>query len=100
MRCDTACTLSGDGTVTPRAKPKKRKGHKAPKPVVARLTARPRKLAAGQSTVLRLTLSKRDALRLRRALGRLRGLDADVQLLAGGDIGEPTTQALDLRPTS
>lgn len=102
--CDTGCTLTATGTLTPRAKPKRpkrKKGQKkrppAPKPVVVALRADQQQIAAGSTGLVRLKLSTTSMRRLRKALGRHRGLLAEVQITASGDAGEPTSQTLILK---
>jgi len=104
LGCDTACTLTATATLTPRAAPRtppKPKGRRPPAPrrVIVTLRAPQRKIAAGSTGVLRLTFSKGEAARLRKALGRSRGLVADVQLTATADAGDPTSQTLNLKVT-
>jgi DNA-binding beta-propeller fold protein YncE len=84
--CDTTCRLTVSGVVAPRALP--RKG----KPVSAPLKAQPVTIPAGGSRIVRLTLSDRDAKRLRAALHGKRGLQATVELAATGPAGPPTSQ--------
>jgi DNA-binding beta-propeller fold protein YncE len=83
--CDTACTLEVTATLTPRSRPPR--GRRA---VVVRLATVKREIAAGESGIVRLALSDRDARRLRRALRGRRGLLARVQLTASATAGEPT----------
>jgi DNA-binding beta-propeller fold protein YncE len=83
--CDTACTLTATATLTPRARP--RKGHRA---VTVKLAAVKRPIPAGESAVVRLALSNRDAARLRRALRGRHGLVASVKLTATAAAGPPT----------
>jgi tripartite motif-containing protein 71 len=103
--CDTACTIHASATITPRAapvappRPKKGKPRPAPARVVVTLTAPERRIPAGSTALVRLTLSAADAARLRRALGRRRGLIAAVQLTATADVGDPTSQTLTLKLT-
>ncbi|MGI9098614.1 MAG: 6-bladed beta-propeller [Solirubrobacteraceae bacterium] len=84
--CDTICTLTATGTLTERAKPRRRK--KAFSVSLRRVTA---KLPAGETKVVRLTLSRTQVKRLRGALKRRSGLTATLQLVATADVGEPTT---------
>jgi DNA-binding beta-propeller fold protein YncE len=83
--CDTACALTATATVTPRARPAK--GHRA---VTVKLATVKRSIPAGESAVVRLTLSDANARRLRRALRGRRGLVARVQLTATPAAGPPT----------
>ncbi len=92
---DTAATIEASGTL--RVTPKRRKGSKKKlKPVVVALTLPQRKLAAGQSAVLRLSLSAKSATKLRKALGGRKAIAASVQITATADAGEPTSQTLRL----
>src|SRR4051794_2545603 len=83
--CDTACTLTATATLTPRAQPAK--GRRA---VTVKLATVTRPIPAGESAIVRLALSDRDAARLRRALRGRRGLLATVQLSATAAAGPPT----------
>ena len=49
------------------------------------------KLPAGETKVVRLTLSRTQVRGLRRALGRRKGMTLTLQLVATADAGEPTT---------
>jgi hypothetical protein len=84
--CDTICTLTATGSLTERAKPRRRK--KAFSVSLRRVTV---KLPAGEAKIVRLQLSRTQVKRLRRALKRRRGLTATLQLVATADVGEPTT---------
>jgi tripartite motif-containing protein 71 len=84
--CDTACTLRATATLTPRARP--RRGRRAVTVTLAQVT---RDIAAGESGVIRLTVSRAQVRRLRRALRGRRGLVVRVQLTAAAAAGEPTT---------
>lgn len=103
--CDTTCTLTASATLTPRAapvappRPKKGRTRPIPKRVVVTLSTPGRKIAGGTSALVRFGLTKADAARLTKALGRFRGLVAEVQLTATGDAGDPTSQSLDLKLT-
>jgi DNA-binding beta-propeller fold protein YncE len=92
--CDTGCTLTATATLTPRARPPK--GRKA---VTVALKAAKRTIPAGESAIVRLTLSNSGAKRLRRALRGRRGLLARVQLTATAAAGPPTVvdQRLNVR---
>jgi DNA-binding beta-propeller fold protein YncE len=83
--CDTGCTLTASATLTPRARPAK--GRRA---VTVALGAVNRTIPAGESAIVRLTLSDAGARRLRRALRGRRGLVARVQLTATAAAGPPT----------
>ncbi|HEX2105575.1 MAG TPA: NHL repeat-containing protein [Solirubrobacteraceae bacterium] len=83
--CDTACALEVTATLTPRARPPR--GRRA---VTVALAAVRRAIPAGESGVVRLVLSDRNAARLRRALRGRRGLVARVQLTATAAAGDPT----------
>jgi len=84
--CDTACSLEVTATLTPRSRPPR--GRRA---VTVRLAPVRREVPAGESGVVRLELSDRNAARLGRALRGRRGLVARVQLTATAAAGEPTT---------
>jgi DNA-binding beta-propeller fold protein YncE len=83
--CDTVCTLTATGTVTERAKPRRRK-----RAVSVSLRQVKTTIPAGDSKVVRLTLSRTQVRRLRRAMGRRRGLTLTVQVVATDAIGSPT----------
>jgi DNA-binding beta-propeller fold protein YncE len=92
--CDTICTLTATGTLTERAKPRRRK--KAFSVSLRRVTV---KLPAGEAKVVRLQLSRTQVKRLRRALKRRKGMTATLQLVAAADVGEPTTVSRQLPAT-
>jgi tripartite motif-containing protein 71 len=106
LGCDTACTVTATAVLTPRAaprkppKPKKGKPKPAPRRVVITLGTPERRIAAGSTGLIRLTFTKADAAKLKKALGKYRGLLAEVQLTASGDAGDPTSQTLNLKLTS
>jgi tripartite motif-containing protein 71 len=83
--CDTVCTVRATGTVTERGKPRKRK-----RAASATLRAVRTKIAAGESKIVRLTLSRSQVARLRKAMRRRRGLTVTVQIVATAAAGEPT----------
>jgi tripartite motif-containing protein 71 len=103
--CDTACTITASATITPRnapirpPKPKKGKRPPAPKRVVITLKAPLKQISAAGTGLVRLTFSQFAAAQLKKALGPYRGLDAEVQLTASGDAGDPTSQTLNLKLT-
>ncbi|MCW2957956.1 MAG: hypothetical protein JWP18_759 [Solirubrobacterales bacterium] len=105
LGCDTACTITASATLTPRAAPvappKPKKGQRKPAPprVVVTLATPQRRIPAGSTALVRLTFTKADAARLAKAVGRLSGLVAEVQLTAAGDVGDPTSQTLVLKVT-
>jgi tripartite motif-containing protein 71 len=61
--CDTVCTLTATGTVTERNKPSKRK-----RAVSATLRPAKTTVPAGETKVVRLTLSSAQVARLRKAM--------------------------------
>ena len=83
--CDTVCTLTATGTVTERSKPRKRK-----RAVSVTLKAVTAKLPAGETKVVRLTLSRAQVARLRKAMRSRRGVVVTLQLTAVAAAGEPT----------
>jgi len=83
--CDTVCTVTATGTVTERAKPRKRR-----RAVSVSLRQVKTKIPAGESKVVRLTLSRVQVRRLRKAMGKRRGLTLTVQVVAADAIGSPT----------
>ena len=82
---DTVCTVTATGTVTERSKPRKRK-----RAVSASLREVRAKVAAGDSQIVRLTLSRTQVAKLRRAMKGRRGLTVTLQIVAKADVGEPT----------
>jgi len=84
--CDTVCTMKATATLTERSKPRKRR-----KAVSVSLRPVTTQLPAGETKVVRLALSRTQVARLRRALGKRRGLTLTLQLLATADAGDPTT---------
>ena len=86
LGCDTACTITISAAITPRAAPPRGKRQTS-------VTLKPPKttLAAGQSTIVRLALSAKQAAALRRALKGRRGLSVAVQISAAASAGDPTT---------
>jgi tripartite motif-containing protein 71 len=83
--CDTVCNVVATGIVTERHKPAKRK-----RAVSVSLRRAKAKVAAGDSKIVRLTLSKTEVKRLRKAMRNRRGLTLTVQLVATAAVGEPT----------
>jgi DNA-binding beta-propeller fold protein YncE len=89
--CDTACALNVTLAVSPRSAPPR--GRK-------RVTITLRgalQLPAGESRILRLTLTDAQAARLRRALRGRRGLDGDLRLVATAAAGAPSEVTSRLR---
>ena len=84
--CDTICTVEVTGTLTERDKPRKRKR-------AFSLSLRPAKarLQAAESKIVRVKLTRAQVARLRRAMGRRRGLTVTLQIEATADAGDPTT---------
>jgi hypothetical protein len=89
--CDTGCSLTVTATLTPRAAP--RRGRRA----TVTLRRVRRTLPAGESAVVRLTVSKTGVRRLRRALRGRRGLVANVELTATAAAGQPTVRTQRLK---
>ena len=83
--CDTVCTLTATGTLTERGKPRRRK-----RAVSVTLRAARTKVPAGESKIVRLTLSRAQVARLRKAMKRRRGLTVTLQIVATAAAGEPT----------
>jgi tripartite motif-containing protein 71 len=99
VACDTGCTLTLTGTAQPTAKPRPTKRNKHPKPVVVSFGKLTLKLGAGDSKILRPTLSNFALGRLRKALGTRRGLTVDLQLTAVAPAGPPTSASQQLSAT-
>lgn len=85
VRCDTICDVTATGTVTERTKPRTRK-----RKASASLRRAKTTIAAGASKVVRLKLSRKQVARLRKAMGRRRGLTVTLQVTATAEAGEPT----------
>ena len=84
--CDTVCTMKATATLTERVKPRRRK-----KAVSVSLRPVTAQLPAGETKVVRLALSRVQVARLRKALGKRKGLTLTLQILATADAGDPTT---------
>jgi DNA-binding beta-propeller fold protein YncE len=84
--CDTICSVEVTARLTERNKPRKRKRafSISLRPVVV-------KLAAAESKIVRVKLSRAQVARLRTAMKRRRGLTITLQIEATADAGEPTT---------
>lgn len=84
--CDTICTVEVTARLTERSKPRKRRR-------AFSVSLRPAvvKLAAGQSKIVRVKLSRAQVARLRKAMKRRVGLTVTLQIQATADAGEPTT---------
>ena len=85
VRCDTICDVTVTGKVAERTKPSRRK-----RAASASLGHAGTTIAAGASKVVRVKLSGRQVARLRRAMGRRRGLSVTLQVTATAEAGEPT----------
>jgi DNA-binding beta-propeller fold protein YncE len=83
--CDTACTVTVSGSLTQRSAP--RKGHKR---VTVKLGAQKLEVPAGETTLVRLAVSRTSVARLRKALRGRRGLVATIQVTATASAGEPS----------
>jgi hypothetical protein len=101
--CDTTCTLTATATVVQRGTPKtvgKGKKKKVVQPVSIDLPAMKATLPAGTSKILRLTISKTQSARLKKALKGLKGLDVTLQLDAVGAAGPPTSETTRIQATA
>ncbi len=83
---DTIATIEVTGTLTERNKPRKRK--RAFSISLRRTVVR---LAAGDSKIVRIRLTRAQVARLRKAMRGRRGLTVTLQIEATADAGEPTT---------
>jgi len=92
--CDTVCTLEATGTVTERSKPRRRK-----RAVSVSLRAATTKIPAGDKKIVRLTLTRAQVKRLRKALGSRRGLTVTLQIVATASAGAPTAVSRSLTAT-
>ena len=84
--CDTICRVEVTGTLTERNKPRRRK-----RAVSVSLRKAVVKLAAGESKIVRVKLTRVQVTRLRRAMGARRRMTVTLQVEATADAGEPTT---------
>jgi len=84
--CDTVCTVEATATLTERTKPKQRR-----KAFSLSLRAVSAKLPAGETKSVRLVLSRTQVARLRKALGKRKGMTLTLQIVATADAGDPTT---------
>ena len=82
--CDTTCTVTATATVTPKAAPPRKHRRVTVALATVKLT-----LGAGDSKIVRPTLSKANARRLVKALRGRRGLEVNVQIAAQATTGEP-----------
>jgi hypothetical protein len=94
VACDTGCALTVTGSVGPMARPAKH--HKRVTVTFHKLT---RKLAAGDSAIVRPSLSAFALGRVRKALRARRGLSVELQLTATASVGPPTTETERLKVT-
>jgi len=92
--CDTACSIVAGGSVTQAGKPAKGR-----KRATAALTTQKLQIAAGDTKLVRLTLTRAQAATLRRALHGLRGLSLTLQATATASVGQPTEKTLRLKAT-
>ncbi len=92
--CDTACQVTVTATVTPRSRP--RRGRRA---VTVTLRRVRRSLPAGESRIVRLSLSRTGVRRLRRGLRGRNGMLASIELTATAPAGQPTVRTQRLRVT-
>jgi sugar lactone lactonase YvrE len=90
--CDTGCALSVSASVTPAARPKRHR-----RAVTVTLKPIRRQLPAGDTHVVRLTITRAQVRRLRRALHGRRGLLADVEVTATPAAGQPTVVTRELK---
>jgi DNA-binding beta-propeller fold protein YncE len=101
--CDTTCTLTATATLVQRGSAKvvgKGKKKKVVKPVSIDLGQQKLSIPAGTSKILRLTISKTAAAKLRKALKGKKGLDMTVQLEATAAAGPPTSQTTRILATA
>ncbi|MBJ7330850.1 MAG: SMP-30/gluconolactonase/LRE family protein [Solirubrobacteraceae bacterium] len=89
--CDTVCTVTTSVTLAPRSQPKKGKR------VAITLRSPKVTLPAGESKIVRVSLSRAQAAKLRKALKGKKGLTAGVTVTASASVGSPTTSAQNLR---
>ena len=82
MGCDTTCTVTATATATPAAAPPRKQRRVTVALATVKLT-----LGAGDTKIVRPTLSQANARRLVKALRGRRGLEVNVQIAATGDDG-------------
>jgi len=92
--CDTACTVTATGTFTQENKPAKGK-----KPLALPLGTVKRDLGAGDTAVIRLTLTDAQAARMRKALKKTKSLAIALQVTATASAGQPTVVTERVRGT-
>jgi hypothetical protein len=90
--CDTGCALSVTATVTPAARPKRHR-----RAVTVTLKPIRQQFAAGDTHVVRLTITRAQVKRLRRALHGRRSLLANLEVTATPAAGQPTLVAKELK---
>jgi tripartite motif-containing protein 71 len=101
--CDTTCTLTASATLVQRGKPGtvgKGKKKKVVKPVSIDLGQQKLTIPAGTSKIVRLTISKTAAAKLKKALKGRKGLDMTLQLEATAAAGQPTSQTTRIQATA
>ncbi len=101
--CDTTCDLTASATIVQRGKPRtvgKGKKKRTVKPVSIDLKQLKVNVPAGTSKIVRLTIGKADAAKLKKALKGRRGLDVTLQLEATAAAGPATTQTTRLQATA
>lgn len=101
--CDTTCTLTASATLVQRGKPRtvgKGKKKRTVKPVSIVLAQQKLTIPAGTSKIIRLTVSKANAAKLKKALAGKKGLDLTLQLDATAAAGQPTSQTTRLQATA
>jgi tripartite motif-containing protein 71 len=101
--CDTTCDLTATATIVQRGSARIiRKGKKKTvvKPVSIDLPPIKVSIPAGTSRIVRLQISRAQAAKLRKALGRQKGLDVTLQLEATAAAGQPTSEAERIQATA
>lgn len=101
--CDTTCTLTASATVAQRGAPRtvgKGKKRRTIKPVSIDLKPIKLTIPAGTSKIVRLTIPKSSAAKLKKALKGKKGLDVTLQLDATAAAGQPTSQTTRLQATA
>jgi DNA-binding beta-propeller fold protein YncE len=101
--CDTTCELTASATIVQRGTPRtvgKGKKKKVVKPVSITLKQLKLTIPAGTSKIVRLTITKADAAKLKKALKGKKGLDVTLQLDATAAAGPPTSQQTRLQATA
>ncbi|HEY6758997.1 MAG TPA: NHL repeat-containing protein [Baekduia sp.] len=101
--CDTTCSLTATATIVQRGTPHtvgKGKKKKTVKPVSIPLPPIKVDIPAGTSKIVRITISKLQAAKMKKALAGRKGLDVTLQLEATAAAGQPTSETERIEATA